>query len=45
MEDFSKIMVKKTIQHYEQEIARHEQEIARHEQEIALIISNFLENL
>lgn len=38
MEDFSKIMVKKTIQHYEQEIARHEQEIA-------LIISNFLENL
>ena len=35
---FSKIMVKKSIQRYEQEIARHEQEIAR-------TISNFLENL
>lgn len=38
IEAFSKIMVKKSIQRYEQEIARHEQEIA-------LTISNFLENL
>lgn len=38
IEAFSKVMVKKSIQRYEQEIARHEQEIA-------LTISNFLENL